>query len=201
MWTDVEIPEISSWKLMWTDVEVPRDIQLENRVDWCWGTERYPAGNSCGLMLRYREISSWKLVWTNVEVPRDIQLETQSASENFKHRVLDIWCWTRKKFWLFTKATHHGNSWSICWTAVIDILAFFLRHVRQAVSTQDKTAFSHIYSLSTFRHLTSTQNSRRKIIWPWNKERDAKKCKHKSNTTLPQHISQFMHTCISNTYS
>jgi len=38
--------------------------------------QRYPAGNSCGLMLRYREISSWKIVWTDVEVPRDIQLET-----------------------------------------------------------------------------------------------------------------------------
>ena len=186
---------------MWTDVEVPRGIQLENHVDWCWGTESYPAANSCGLTLRYLEVSSWKLVWTDVEVPRGIQLETQSVSEDFKHRILDMWCWTRKKFWLFTKATHHGNSSSICWTTVIDILALFLRHVRQAVWTQAKTAFSHIYSLSTFRHLMSTHNSRRKIIRSSNKETDAKKCKHKSNTTLLQHTSLFIHTCSPNTCS
>jgi hypothetical protein len=31
-----------------------------------------------------------KNVWTDVEEPRGIQLETQSASEDFKHRVLDM---------------------------------------------------------------------------------------------------------------
>ena len=130
-----------------------------------------------------------KNAWIDVEEPRGIQVETHSASEDFKHRDLDMWRWTRKKFWLFTKATHHGKSKSICWTTVIEILALFLRHVRQAVSTQATTAFSHIYSLSTFWHLTSTPNSRRKITWSWNKETNARNCKHKSNPAPLQHIS------------
>jgi hypothetical protein len=87
-------------------------------------------------------------VWTDAEEPTGIQLETQTASDDFKHRVLDMKCSTRKNFWLFTKATHHGNFKSICWTTVIEILALFLCHVRQAVSSQAETAFSHIYSLS-----------------------------------------------------
>jgi hypothetical protein len=63
-----------------------------------------------------------KNVWSDVEGTRGNQLETESASERFKQRVLDIRCLTRKKFWLFF---YMVNSKSIWWTTVIEILVTF----------------------------------------------------------------------------
>jgi len=83
-------------------------------------------------MLRNREVSRWKL-----NQPQRI-LSTEFLTCDAVQEI---------NSGLFTKATHRGNSKSICWTTVIEILALFLCHVRQADSAQAKTAFSHIYDL------------------------------------------------------